>query len=63
IEVDNEEVEIYGNKEYLEDIDEITANIDLDNVAGSTEKDITFEVPDKVTKVSPKDTTATITVK
>lgn len=63
IELDNEEVEIYGNKEDLEDIDEITANIDLDNVAGSTEKDITFEVPDKVTKVSPKDTTATITVK
>lgn len=63
IEVDNEEVEIYGNKEDLEDIDEITANIDLDDVAGSTEKDITFEVPDKVTKVSPKDTTATITVK
>lgn len=63
IELNNEEVEIYGNKEDLEDIDEITANIDLDNVAGSTEKDITFEVPDKVTKVSPKDTTATITVK
>lgn len=63
IELDNEEVEIYGNKEDLEDIDEITANIDLDDVAGSTEKDITFEVPDKVTKVSPKDTTATITVK
>ncbi|MDN6611532.1 MAG: YbbR-like domain-containing protein [Staphylococcus equorum] len=63
IEVDNEEVEIYGNKEYLEDIDEITANIELYNVAGSTAKDITFEVPDKVTKVSPKDTTATITVK
>ncbi|WP_426428290.1 CdaR family protein [Staphylococcus equorum] len=63
IELDNEEVEIYGNKEDLEDIDVITANIDLDDVAGSTEKDITFEVPDKVTKVSPKDTTATITVK
>lgn len=63
IELNNEEVEIYGNKENLEDIDEITANIDLDDVAGSTEKDITFEVPDKVTKVSPKDTTATITVK
>ncbi|MDG0844011.1 CdaR family protein [Staphylococcus equorum] len=63
IELDNEEVEIYGNKEDLEDIDEITANIDLDDVAGSTKKDITFEVPDKVTKVSPKDTTATITVK
>lgn len=63
IELNNEEVEIYGNKEDLEDIDEITANIDLDDVAGSTEKDITFEVPDKVTKVSPKDTTATITVK
>ncbi|MDN6181582.1 MAG: YbbR-like domain-containing protein [Staphylococcus equorum] len=63
IELDNEEVEIYGDKEDLEDIDEITANIDLDDVAGSTEKDITFEVPDKVTKVSPKDTTATITVK
>ncbi|PTE93181.1 hypothetical protein BUY89_08970 [Staphylococcus equorum] len=63
IELDNEEVEIYGNKEDLEDIDEITANIDLHDVAGSTEKNITFEVPDKVTKVSPKDTTATITVK
>jgi len=63
INLDNNEVEIYGNKEDLEDIDEITASIDLDDVTGTTEKEVEFEVPDKVTKVSPKDTTATIKVK
>ncbi|PTK14644.1 hypothetical protein BUZ72_12470, partial [Staphylococcus saprophyticus] len=63
IKLDDNEVEIYGNKDDLDDIDEITARINLDGVSDTTEKKVDFQVPDKVTKVSPKDTTAKITVK
>ncbi|SCT33358.1 CdaR family protein [Staphylococcus caeli] len=63
IKVNDEEVEFYGNKDDLADIDDITANIDLEGVTESTEKKVKFHVPDKVTKVSPSDTTAKITIK
>ncbi|WP_436855859.1 CdaR family protein [Staphylococcus caeli] len=63
IKVSDEEVEIYGNKDDLADIDDITAEIDLEGVTESTEKKVKFQVPDKVTKVSPSDTTAKITIK
>lgn len=63
IKLDDNEVEIYGNKDDLDDIDEITAKINLDGISDTTEKKVEFQVPDKVTKVSPKDTTAKITVK
>ena len=63
IKLDDNEVEIYGNKDDLDDIDEITARINLDGISDTTEEKVDFQVPDKVTKVSPKDTTAKITVK
>ncbi|WP_436863034.1 CdaR family protein [Staphylococcus caeli] len=63
IKLSDEEVEIYGNKDDLADIDDITAKIDLEGVTESTEKKVKFQVPDKVTKVSPSDTTAKITIK
>ncbi|WP_440858600.1 CdaR family protein [Staphylococcus shinii] len=63
INVEDEEVEIYGNKDDLEDIDEITANVNLDNISDTTEKNVKFKVPEDVTKVNPSGTTAKITVK
>ena len=63
INLEDEEVEIYGNKDDLEDIDEITANVNLDNISDTTEKNVKFKVPKDVTKVNPSGTTAKITVK
>lgn len=63
ISLEDEEVEIYGNKDDLEDIDEITANVNLDNISDTTEKNVKFNVPKDVTKVNPNGTTAKITVK
>lgn len=63
ISLEDEEVEIYGNKDDLEDIDEITANVNLDNISDTTEKYVKFKVPKDVTKVNPSGTTAKITVK
>ncbi|MBO3066254.1 MULTISPECIES: CdaR family protein [Staphylococcus] len=63
INLEDEEVEIYGNKDDLEDIDEITANVNLDNISDTTEKNVKFKVPEDVTKVNPSGTTAKITVK
>lgn len=63
ISLEDEEVEIYGNKDDLEDIDEITANVNLDNISDTTEKNVKFKVPKDVTKVNPSGTTAKITVK
>lgn len=63
ISLEDEEVEVYGNKDDLEDIDEITANVNLDNISDTTEKNVKFKVPKDVTKVNPSGTTAKITVK
>lgn len=63
ISLEDEEVEIYGNKDDLEDIDEITANVNLDNISDTTEKNVKFKVPKDVTKANPNGTTAKITVK
>ncbi|WP_436957561.1 CdaR family protein [Staphylococcus sp. AS1337] len=63
ISLEDEEVEIYGNKDDLEDIDEITANVNLDNISDTTEKNVKFKVPKDVTKINPSGTTAKITVK
>lgn len=63
ISLEDEEVEIYGNKDDLEDIDEIIANVNLDNISDTTEKNVKFKVPKDVTKANPNGTTAKITVK
>ena len=63
INLEDQEVEIYDNKDDLEDIDEITANVNLDNISDTTEKNVKFKVPEDVTKVNPSGTTAKITVK
>ncbi|MGI2244157.1 CdaR family protein [Staphylococcus cohnii] len=63
IKLDEKEVEIFGNRNDIQDIDEITAEIDLDGVTESTEKNVEFKLPDDVSKINPKETTAKINIK
>ncbi|PWG68531.1 hypothetical protein DEM28_23835, partial [Enterobacter mori] len=53
VSLDNEEVEIYGNRDDLDDIDSLTAEVNLDGVTESTEKHVKFKLPDGVSKVEP----------
>ncbi|WP_287176713.1 CdaR family protein, partial [Staphylococcus sp.] len=63
IKLNDKEVEIYGSRDDLQSINEVTAEVDLDGVSESTEKTVKFDLPDNVTKVSPKETKAYINVK
>lgn len=63
IKLSDKEVEIFGNRDDLEDIDSITAKIDLDDIHESTEQDVDLELPDNVSKAEPNETTATINLK
>ena len=63
IKLDKDEVEIYGNREDLQDIDSITGEVNLDDISDDTEKNVDFKLPKNVSKVQPDNTTAKITVK
>ena len=60
---ENKEVEIFGNRDELQNINEITAEVDIDGISESTEKTVSFNLPKDVTKVNPKETKAYINVK
>lgn len=63
IDLSDNEVEIFGNKKELEDVDEIKGEIDLDNISETINRPVQLDVPDKVSKVEPEDTTAKVIVK
>ena len=63
IELSDKEVEVFGNRKELEDVDEIKGEIDLDNISETTDKSLQLDVPDEVSKVEPNDTTAKVIVK
>ena len=63
IKLDDDEVEIFGNRNDIQGIDEITAEVDLDGVTESTDRNVNFNLPEDVSKVNPKETTAKITIK
>lgn len=63
IELSDKEVEVFGNRKELEDVDEIKGEIDLDNISETTDKSVQLDVPDEVSKVEPNDTTAKVIVK
>ncbi|MCD8834588.1 YbbR-like domain-containing protein [Staphylococcus arlettae] len=62
IELSDKEVEVFGNRKELEDVDEIKGEIDLDNISETTDKSVQLDVPDEVSKVEPNDTTAKVIV-
>lgn len=48
ITLDENEIEIYGNRDDLQDINEIQANVDLNNITESTDQNVQLKLPDKV---------------
>ena len=63
VKLEDKEVEIFGNRDELQNINEITAEVDIDGISESTEKTVSFNLPKDVTKVNPKETKAYINVK
>lgn len=63
VKLNDKEVQIYGSRDDLQSINEITAEVDLDGISDSTEKTVKFDLPKNVTKVDPKETKAYINVK
>lgn len=63
VKLDDDEIEIYGNKDDLKDIDEITGEIDVDNVSEDTEKEVTLKLPKHVTKADSDQTQAKVYIK
>lgn len=63
VKLDDEEVELYGSKEDLKDIEEIPAEIDLDGVSEDTEKTVELKLPKGIKKVDPNQTKAKIVLK
>ncbi|MCS4486985.1 CdaR family protein [Staphylococcus americanisciuri] len=60
--LDKSQVEIYGNREALEDIDEITGEVDVNGVAAHTTKTVKLNLPNQVSYAKPAELTATISV-
>ena len=54
VKLNDKEVQIYGSRDDLQSINEITAEVDLDGISDSTEKTVKFDLPKNVTKVDPK---------
>lgn len=63
IDLDDKEIEIYGNRNDLDDINSVTAEINLNNITESTKKNVKLKIPKSVSKASSEDTTADISVK
>lgn len=62
ITLDDDEVVLYGNREDLQDISEIEAEVNLDNIKENTTKTVKFNLPEHVSKIEPKETQAEITI-
>ncbi|WP_251518145.1 MULTISPECIES: CdaR family protein [Staphylococcus] len=63
IELSDKEVEIFGNRKEIEDINSINANVNVNGITDTTNKQVQFDLPDKVSKVNPEDTDAKVIVK
>ena len=54
VKLEDKEVEIFGNRDELQNINEITAEVDIDGISESTEKTVSFNLPKDVTKVNQR---------
>lgn len=50
IKLNENEVEIYGNKDDLKDINDIEADVNLDDITESTDKTLQLKIPKQVKK-------------
>lgn len=63
ISLDDKEVEIYGNRDDLQNVDEVEGTINLDDITESTDKNVELKLPDNVKKAEPSEVTAHINLK
>ena len=53
VELNHDTIEIYEDKETLDSVYSVNVEVDIDNLAASTTKDVKMNLPDKVTKSEP----------
>ena len=58
IKLNENEVEIYGNKDDLKDINDIEADVNLDDITESTNKTLQLKIPKQVKKSEFNEVTA-----
>lgn len=63
LKLDKDKVEIFGNRDDLQNIDSITGEVNIDDISDTTDRTVDFKLPKKVSKVEPDNTTASISVK
>lgn len=59
----DKEIELYGNRDELQNVNEIEGIVDLDDVTESTEKKVDLKLPSNVKKTEPEEVTAYINLK
>ncbi|MDO5376237.1 MAG: CdaR family protein [Staphylococcus rostri] len=60
--LDKSEIELYGDREVLEEIDEITGEVDVNGVNTTTTRTVKLDLPKEVSYAKPAELTATISV-
>ncbi|UXR77912.1 MULTISPECIES: CdaR family protein [unclassified Staphylococcus] len=60
--LDKSTIDLYGNREALEDIDKISGEVDVNGVSTTTTRSVKLDLPDQVSYTKPADVTATISV-
>ncbi|UEX90648.1 YbbR-like domain-containing protein [Staphylococcus ratti] len=62
VSLDEDTIDIYGNRKDLEDIDEISAEVDVNGVSTTTSRDVKFDLPSGVIHAKPSEAKAKIKV-
>lgn len=62
INLKNDTVKLYGNRDDLAKIDKVNGVVDLNNVSSNTTRDVQLDIPDKVEKMEPNKVEANITL-
>lgn len=60
--LDESTIDLYGNREALEDIDKISGEVDVNGVNNTTTRTVKLDLPDEVSYTKPTEITATISV-
>ncbi|AJC95500.1 YbbR-like domain-containing protein [Staphylococcus hyicus] len=62
VSLNKDTIEIYGNRKDLEDIEDITAHVDVNGVSETTNREVKLDLPPGVTHAKPSTVEATIKV-
>ena len=62
VELNHDTIEIFGDRETLESISSVTAEVDVEGMSSSGTKDVRIELPENVTKSEPAVLEANVTI-